>query len=121
MIGLAYVLVSFFGIRTNVVGQDMEQTLENDDNILVNNGRLNFLLCLLKLSPARLLDILHLLLTNILLRNLNYILFSCLLQAVTLKTKKTILIRLLAENGLFRVKILFYKLFNLSSFSDTVS
>ena len=36
MIGLAYVLVSFFGIRTNVVGQAMEQTLENDDNILVN-------------------------------------------------------------------------------------
>lgn len=25
-----------FGIRTNVVGQAMEQTLENDDNILVN-------------------------------------------------------------------------------------
>ena len=36
VIGLAYVLVSFFGIRTNVVGQAMEQTLENDDNILVN-------------------------------------------------------------------------------------
>ena len=33
VIGLAYVLVSFFGIRTNVVGQAMEQTLENDDNI----------------------------------------------------------------------------------------
>ena len=29
-------LVSFFGIRTNVVGQAMEQTLENDDDILVN-------------------------------------------------------------------------------------
>mgnify|MGYP003271776641 FL=1 len=27
VIGLAYVLVSFFGIRTNVVGQAMEQTL----------------------------------------------------------------------------------------------
>ena len=91
------------------------------ETISLNNGRLNFLLCLLKLRPARLLDILHLLLTDILLRNFNYILFSCLLQAVTLKTKKTILIRLLAENGLFRVKILFYKLFNLSSFSDTVS
>ena len=36
VIGLAYVLVSFFGIRTNVVGQAMEQTLENDDDILVN-------------------------------------------------------------------------------------
>ena len=36
LIGLAYVLVSFFGIRTNVVGQAMEQTLENDDDILVN-------------------------------------------------------------------------------------
>ena len=36
VIGLAYVLVSFFGIRTNVVGQGMEQTLENDDDILVN-------------------------------------------------------------------------------------
>ena len=36
VIGLAYVLVSFFGIRTNVVGQTMEQTLENDDDILVN-------------------------------------------------------------------------------------
>ena len=36
VIGLAYVLVSFFGIRTNVVGQAMEQTLENDDDIVVN-------------------------------------------------------------------------------------
>ena len=36
VIGLAYVLVSFFGIRTNVVCQAMEQTLENDDDILVN-------------------------------------------------------------------------------------
>lgn len=36
VIGLAYVLVSSFGIRTNVVGQAMEQTLENDDDILVN-------------------------------------------------------------------------------------
>ena len=36
VIGLAYVMVSFFGIRTNVVGQAMEQTLENDDDILVN-------------------------------------------------------------------------------------
>ena len=36
VLGLAYVLVSFFGIRTNVVGQAMEQTLENDDDILVN-------------------------------------------------------------------------------------
>ena len=36
VIGLAYALVSFFGIRTNVVGQAMEQTLENDDDILVN-------------------------------------------------------------------------------------
>ena len=36
VIGLAYVLVSFFGIRTNVVGQAMEQTFENDDDILVN-------------------------------------------------------------------------------------
>ena len=36
VIGLAYVLVSFFGIRTNVVGHAMEQTLENDDDILVN-------------------------------------------------------------------------------------
>ena len=36
VIVLAYVLVSFFGIRTNVVGQAMEQTLENDDDILVN-------------------------------------------------------------------------------------
>ena len=36
VICLAYVLVAFFGIRTNVVGQAMEQTLEDNDEILVN-------------------------------------------------------------------------------------
>ena len=36
VICLAYVLVVFFGIRTNVVGQAMEQTLEDNDEILVN-------------------------------------------------------------------------------------
>lgn len=36
VICMAYVLVSFFGIRTNVVGQAMEQTLEDNDQILVN-------------------------------------------------------------------------------------
>lgn len=33
---MAFVIVSFFGIRTNVVGQAMEQTLEENDEVLVN-------------------------------------------------------------------------------------
>ena len=33
---LAFILVSAFGIRTNVVGQAMSDTLENGDEILIN-------------------------------------------------------------------------------------
>ncbi len=33
---LAFVLVSTFGIRTNVVGQAMSDTLENGDKVLIN-------------------------------------------------------------------------------------
>jgi len=33
---LAYVLVSTFGIRTNVVGQAMSDTLENGDEVFIN-------------------------------------------------------------------------------------
>ncbi len=33
---MAYVLVSYFGLRTSVVGQAMESTLENEDDVLVN-------------------------------------------------------------------------------------
>ena len=33
---LAFVLVSCFGIRTNVVGQAMSDTLENGDEVLIN-------------------------------------------------------------------------------------
>ncbi len=33
---IAYVLVSFFGLRTSVVGQAMESTLQNEDDVLVN-------------------------------------------------------------------------------------
>ena len=33
---LAFVLVSAFGIRTNVVGQAMSDTLENGDEVLIN-------------------------------------------------------------------------------------
>ena len=33
---LAYILVSTFGIRTNVVGQAMSDTLENGDEVLIN-------------------------------------------------------------------------------------
>jgi len=33
---LAYVLVSTFGIHTNVVGQAMSDTLENGDEVLIN-------------------------------------------------------------------------------------
>ena len=35
-IAIAYVMVSFFGHRTSVVGQAMETTLENGEQILVN-------------------------------------------------------------------------------------
>ncbi len=36
VIGIAYVCVSFFGFRTSVVGQAMEETLSSGDQILVN-------------------------------------------------------------------------------------
>ena len=36
VIAMAYVVVSFWGFRTSVVGQAMEESLSNDDQILVN-------------------------------------------------------------------------------------
>lgn len=36
VIGIAYTLVSFFGLRTSVVGNAMAETLMNDEQILVN-------------------------------------------------------------------------------------
>ena len=33
---IAYVMVAFFGLRTSVVGQAMESTLDNGEQILVN-------------------------------------------------------------------------------------
>ena len=36
VIGIAFVIVSFWGFRTSVVGQAMETTLSNDNQILVN-------------------------------------------------------------------------------------
>ena len=36
VIGIAYTLVSFFGLRTSVVGNAMADTLVNDEQIFVN-------------------------------------------------------------------------------------
>lgn len=36
VIFIAYVCVAFFGVRSNVVGQAMSQTLENGDQVLIN-------------------------------------------------------------------------------------
>lgn len=36
VIGIAYVCISFFGFRTSVVGQSMEESLSGGDQILVN-------------------------------------------------------------------------------------
>ena len=36
VIFMAYVCVSFFGVRTNVVGQAMSATLDNGDEVLIN-------------------------------------------------------------------------------------
>ncbi len=36
VIGIAYVCISFFGFRTNVVGQSMEESLSGGEQILVN-------------------------------------------------------------------------------------
>ena len=36
VICMAYVLVSTFGVRTNIVGPAMESTLQNDDDVFIN-------------------------------------------------------------------------------------
>ena len=39
---IAYTLVTFFGMRTSVVGTAMKDTLDNDEQILVNRFVYNF-------------------------------------------------------------------------------